>query len=265
MRGICGLSVVPLRAEASEKSEQVNQILFGETFLVIEEKKDWLLVRLDHDDYEGWLSQAQFLPLKDEDSSLIAKPGTLPVVSDLIEIVSQKDGENFFPIFLGSFLPHYEKEKQAITVGATPFLYNGPSLQKKLNREQLLEMAFHYYHAPYQWGGRSPFGIDCSGLIQMIYRLAGYSLPRDSSQQAKLGETLSFIEEAEPGDLAFFDNEEGAITHVGILMADNYIIHASGFVKVDRLDQSGIFSREKGRHTHRLRVLKKVLKSDPSE
>lgn len=259
MRGICGLSVIPLRAEASEKSEQVNQVLFGETFFVIEEKKDWLLIRLDHDDYEGWLSRSQFLPLEEKDTDLKAETGSLPVVGDLIEIVSQKDGDNFFPIFLGSFLPYYQQENPSITLGTTTFLYNGPSLQKELKREQLLEMAFHYYHAPYQWGGRSPFGIDCSGLVQMVYRLAGYSLPRDASQQAKLGETLSFIEEAEPGDLAFFDNEEGAITHVGILMADNYIIHASGFVKVDRLDQSGIFSREKGRHTHRLRVLKKIL------
>jgi cell wall-associated NlpC family hydrolase len=102
-------------------------------------------------------------------------------------------------------------------------------------------------------------GIDCSGFTQLVYRLSGYRLSRDASQQAKQGQVLSFIEESDPGDLAFFDNAEGAITHVGIIMMDNHIIHAHGKVRIDRIDQSGVFNLESATHTHKLRMIKQIL------
>jgi cell wall-associated NlpC family hydrolase len=116
-----------------------------------------------------------------------------------------------------------------------------------------------YLNAPYLWGGKTPFGIDCSGFTQMVYKLNGYNIYRDASQQATQGEALSFIEESEPGDLAFFDNNEGSITHVGIIMKDNYIIHAHGCVRIDRLDHTGIFNNEMNTHTHKLRVIKRII------
>src|SRR5690606_32644982 len=123
----------------------------------------------------------------------------------------------------------------------------------------LIETALLYLNTPYLWGGKTPFGIDCSGFTQMVYKLNGYKLLRDASQQATQGEALSFIEESEPGDLAFFDNHEGIITHVGIIMEDNYIIHAHGKVRIDRLDHSGIFNYDTRSHTHRLRVIKRII------
>jgi cell wall-associated NlpC family hydrolase len=126
-------------------------------------------------------------------------------------------------------------------------------------KTQLLNTAFLFLNTPYLWGGKTPFGIDCSGFTQMVYKLNGYALLRDASQQATQGETLSFIEESEPGDLAFFDNQEGVITHVGIIMKDNYIIHAHGKVRIDRLDHSGIYNVDSKRHTHKLRVIKKII------
>lgn len=258
-KGICALSAVPLRAEPADASEMINQILFGETYSVLEDRKNWLRIKLWHDDYEGWLDRKQHLAVGD--SFLKKHYSKSPAIaSDLIEIVSQEEGGAFFPIFLGSFLPGYAKnQNETVEINQLKYLYTGPVLTKKQNREQLRQIAFQYLNAPYLWGGRSPFGIDCSGFTQMVYRLCGYSIPRDSGQQAALGHTLSFIEESLPGDLAFFDNAEGKITHVGIILENNYILHASGRVRLDRLDQSGIFNTDEKRHTHKLRVIKKII------
>ena len=132
-------------------------------------------------------------------------------------------------------------------------------VSKKFPKKHLVETALLYLNAPYLWGGKTPFGIDCSGFTQMVYKLNGHRLKRDASQQATQGEALSFIEESEPGDLAFFDNAEGAITHVGIIMKDHYIIHAHGKVRIDRIDHTGIFNYEKRTHTHKLRVIKRIV------
>ena len=123
-----------------------------------------------------------------------------------------------------------------------------------------MENAMMYINAPYLWGGRSPFGIDCSGFTQLVYKIAGKKLPRDAYQQAEIGQTLSFVEEAQSGDLAFFDNEEGSIVHVGILLQDNEIIHASGKVRIDKIDHQGIFNVDTKRYSHKLRLIKKILK-----
>ena len=129
----------------------------------------------------------------------------------------------------------------------------------KLTKDDIIKTSFFYANAPYLWGGKTPFGIDCSGFTQMVYKINGIKLFRDASQQASQGEVLSFIEESTPGDLAFFDNAEGLIIHVGIIMEDHYIIHAHGQVRIDRLDQTGIFNTETKTHTHKLRVIKKII------
>jgi gamma-D-glutamyl-L-lysine dipeptidyl-peptidase len=137
--------------------------------------------------------------------------------------------------------------------------YSGPTISVKSKKEKLLETASLYLYAPYLWGGKTPMGIDCSGLTQMIYRINGYQIPRDASQQAELGNTLSFIDESEPGDLAFFDNDEGKIIHVGLLLENNYILHAHGKVRIDRIDQTGIYNLDTQQHSHTLRIIKKII------
>lgn len=254
--GVCALSVIPMRKEPADAAEMVNQVLFGETFEVVEHRKKWSLIRLAHDDYEGWVDNKQITPCTatyHNKASLVN-----PFVSqELVDIVSEEKTAEFFPIFVGSVLPFYSNSK--LQIADREFAFKGVVAKGQKNRSKLVEHAYQYLNAPYLWGGRTPFGIDCSGFTQMVYRLSGFQLPRDSGQQAAHGLTLSFIEESEPGDLAFFDNEEGQIVHVGIILEDNYILHASGKVRLDRLDQTGIFNKETRGHTHKLRVIKKII------
>ena len=127
-------------------------------------------------------------------------------------------------------------------------------------RESIVEDALGFLNAPYLWGGRSFFGIDCSGFTQIIYKINGIKLPRDAYQQVECGEALDFVEEAKGGDLAFFENENGDIIHVGIMLDDQKIIHAHGKVRIDELDSIGVFNKEQNKHTHKLRIIKRIVK-----
>jgi cell wall-associated NlpC family hydrolase len=160
---------------------------------------------------------------------------------------------------LGSFLPNYKKNN--VSFNKNEYIFDGLTVDssKKNSKNKLIENAYIYLNAPYLWGGRSPLGIDCSGFTQLLYKLNGVQLPRDASQQAKVGQTLSFVEESEAGDLAFFDNEEGNIIHVGMVLDNNRIIHASGKVRIDRLDHQGIYNVDTHKYSHRLRLIKKII------
>ncbi|WP_108804356.1 C40 family peptidase [Aquimarina sp. Aq107] len=246
--GICNLSIVPLRFEPNDPSEMVSQVLYGEHFKVLEKRKKWSRIRLAFDTYEGWIDNKQYIEIT-EDRYKEFNTKSLDVSADLIDFVSCEDNQ-LMPIALGSSL------------GALDFFkhqYDGNRITEIQSKEKLVETAYLFLNAPYLWGGKTNFGIDCSGFTQMVYKLNGYKLLRDASLQATQGDPLSFIEESEPGDLAFFDNEEGAITHVGIIMKDNYIIHAHGKVRVDRIDHTGIFNGEKRLYTHKLRVIKRIV------
>jgi len=253
MFGICNLAIIPLRAESNDRSEIVSQILFGEHFEVLESFKQWAKIRLQYDGYEGWIDSKQFQPIsKDQYEQLSAD--AIILNSDLVEYITSPNNL-LMPIPLGaslSFLNHSD-------INVSGFDFEGMRISGVKPKSNLINTSFMYLNAPYLWGGKTPFGIDCSGFTQMVYKLNGYHLLRDASQQATEGEALSFIEESEPGDLAFFDNEEGKIIHVGIIMDDNYIIHSSGKVRIDRLDHLGIYNAETNRHTHKLRVIKKMI------
>jgi len=253
MFGICNLSIIPLRIEPSDRSEIVSQVLFGEHFEILEQLKQWSKIKLQFDDYEGWVDSKQYQIISKSEFKLLSED-VIVLNADLLEYIT---GSNnlLLPIPLGSslsFLNHSD-------INTSNFNFEGTKISGIKQKNDILNTAFMYLNAPYLWGGKTPFGIDCSGFTQMVYKLNGYKLLRDASQQALQGESLSFIEESEPGDLAFFDNEEGNIIHVGIIMEDNYIIHASGKVRIDRLDHLGIYNSEANRHTHKLRVIKKII------
>ncbi len=255
--GLGHLSVVPCRAEASDSSEQVTQLLFGETVKVYEKKRSWYRVKTAHDNYECWMDENQFVFIGEEEFKALQSNPAL-VVNEFADILKHEQSGEMMSVLLGSSLPFLKDQK--VKLGNEKWIYEGGSLSlsKKGPKTKLAEHALMLLNAPYQWGGRSPFGIDCSGFVQLVYKLNGIFLPRDASQQAEKGSKLSFIEEAEEGDLAFFDNEEGKITHVGMILDNNRIIHASGMVRIDRLDHQGIFNQEKRDYTHRLRLISKI-------
>lgn len=246
--GIGNLGIIPIRLEPNDTSEMVSQLLYGDIFKIIDQRKNWHKIRLDFDMYEGWIDNKQCAVIPEEDYNQL-KTKNLTLNNDLIEFVSEHQGL-LLSVPLGSVLNGLEILQHK---------FDGHTINSKQPKPHLIDTALLYLNAPYLWGGKTPFGIDCSGFTQMVYKINGYKLLRDASQQATQGEALSFIEESEAGDLAFFDNDEGKITHVGIIMDDNYIIHAHGKVRVDRLDHTGIFNTEHKTYTHKLRVIKKMI------
>lgn len=250
--GISNLSIIPQRSEANDIAEMTNQVLFGEHFKVLEIRKKWSKIRLSHDSYEGWICNKQWQEISEEDYKQLDKD-VATITTDILDIITKEYQQ---PIVIGSVLPFY-KSGHAL-INEEMYKFDGLSTQGYVDKNKLRQNALIFLNAPYLWGGRSPLGIDCSGLTQIVYRLQGIDLPRDAYQQAKVGTTLSFIEESEVGDLAFFDDKEGKVIHVGIILEDNHIIHASGKVRIDRIDQQGIFNTEIGKHTHKLRLIKSI-------
>ena len=251
--GISILSVVPIRAQASNQSEMTTQLIFGEHYKILESQKKWSKIQIAHDKYVGWISNNQIYRINQEEYEKLEKE--IPTLTtDILDII---EGETHQPIVIGSVLPTYKSDHALINNKMFKFL--GKKTQGFSQKKHLINNAMIFLNAPYLWGGRTPFGIDCSGFTQIIYRLQGINIPRDAYKQAEIGTTLSFIDESEEGDLAFFDNDEGKIIHVGIIMKKNYIIHASGKVRIDKIDQEGIFNIGKKKHTHKLRIIKSIV------
>lgn len=250
--GICQVSVSPLRAESSDRSEMVSQILFGEKVEILETKKNWIKIKADFDGYEGWADSKQFLEVSEKEYSSI---NTDKFASESFNLAV--DGEMPLTLPMASILLNLNNGK--IRFGEKEIDYLGEFQTSDSSKPDLLDLAMMYLNTPYLWGGKSVFGIDCSGLVQQVYKFCGVKLPRDAYQQAEIGEALSFVEEAEPGDLAFFDNPEGKIIHVGIILEGNKIIHAHGKVRIDPIDITGIFNTDSQTYSHKLRVIKRIL------
>jgi len=255
--GICLLSVVPCRKEASNTSEMVTQLLFGEHYTVKEQTETWVQIETAYDKYECWINIKQHTKIAEATFKLLELQN--PVISsELIQNITNKETKISFPIPIGSTLPGYLNKECKIGNLAFDFEGKTTTTAVKKTSQEILNTAKLFLNAPYLWGGKTFMGIDCSGLTQVVYKLNGYKLPRDAWQQAELGHPLSFVEEAQAGDLAFFDNEEGKIVHVGILLSNTEIIHASGQVRIDKFDHYGIFHSENKKYSHMLRVIKRI-------
>ena len=257
--GISTLSVIPCRAEPADSAEQVSQILFGEYYEVKEKRKKWIRIVCGIDGYGCWIDVKQHYPIDIKFAELLQKQKFIPTSLEMAGLAIRESDQSITPILLGSSLPFLNDG--SFKIGKEHYSFEGLAQLKaeKKNLELLVQNAMMYINTPYLWGGRHPFGIDCSGLVQVCYKMIGINLPRDAYQQASMGHALSFIEESQPGDLAFFDNDEGKIIHVGILLEDNYIIHASGKVRIDRIDHQGIYNNDHSDYSHRLRIIKRII------
>lgn len=239
-----------------------TQILLGEHYEIQEETEKWARIRLHYDAYEGWIDRKMISELDANEYKELSEKQQA-VTSAVFNIVQQVNHYRNFLIVGGSTLPHYDENASIFSIAGTSYQLEGNAvINREVNdpRNKIITAALNYFNAPYQWGGRTPLGIDCSGLTQIAYKISGIRIPRDASQQATLGEHFSFIEEALPGDLAFFDNDNGDIVHVGIIWDKNKIIHSSGKVRIDNLDHAGIYNIETKRYTHQLRLLKRIVK-----
>lgn len=260
--GIAGSSIVPMRVGQSERSEMVSQILFGELYEMLEETGSWARVRLLYDGSEGWIARGMCVPVSDAYAGSY-RAGKQMLSTGMFNIVKKERGYGNNLVVPGSVFPFFDAETGKMKIGEDDYRLVG-GVEEKGNgdfRNLVVAYALMYHNTPYLWGGRSPYGIDCSGLVQMAYRLAGIGLPRDVLQQVRCGDDLSFVEEALPGDLAFFGDETGMLTHVGIIWEQSRIIHASGKVRIDKIDHQGIFNEELKRYTHNLKVMRRIFKA----
>lgn len=250
--GLAKLSIIPVRAEGSDKAEIITQLLFGDHYEVLEEDEKWIRIRNHFDQYEGWICRKQLFEITGKEYDEMSL-NHFPMCGSLTgQIIHNEENHD---ITKGAVLPFFHQGDVKIRSERAKFIgeINQPGA------DHLMEYAMSYLNTPYLWGGRSPFGIDCSGFAQITYKLSGYQLPRDAYQQAEHGFDVPFVEMSEPGDLAFFDNAEGRINHVGIVTEPGKIIHASGRVKIDLLDSQGIFDPQIKRYTHKLRMIRRII------
>ncbi len=255
--GVCRLSIVPVRAEASDKSELTTQLLFGDHYEVNDTSKDkkWLKIRINFDQFEGWLDAKQHHTVSREYYEYFNR-AEFKITTDVTASILYNKSPQI--ILMGSMIPISSSELFKME---EQFAFNGEAknLGQKREYEYLRNVAIKYLNAPYLWGGKSPFGIDCSGFVQMVFKICGYRLFRDSWQQSNQGKSFRNIEQSKPGDLIFFKNAEAKVNHVGILLEGDRIIHASGKVRVDHLNEEGILNLETKIYTHQFSHVRRIL------
>jgi len=256
--GIINQSLVPVRKHLGDASEMINQLIYGELVLVKDKINTWLLIESLHDKYEGWIDEKQLKQLSTAESDQLSIVNQAITRSIMAKAHADKNQQPLY-LTMGSRL--FQFNNQLFNNFEGEYLFSGKIFDTTGHPtgEQIVEVALSYMHAPYLWGGRSVWGIDCSGLVQMAFLLHGIHLPRDAADQSLKGELVDFIHETRPGDLAFFDNQEEKIIHVGIVLSNNQLIHASGKVRIDTLDHQGIFNSDLNKYTHKLRLIRRLV------
>ena len=249
---ICDNVFVPLRSAPRHKSEMLSQILFGEKYYVVETIGSWIKIETTFDNYTGWIdADHNHLTLDNaDDKGFVLNKPLVCFKKDKTQITLEAGCEIYNPDF---------SNKKFTLAGDTFTVANKFCKDYVTINESISETALRYINSPYLWGGRIPSGIDCSGFTQLIFKLHGIAIARNSWQQAKEGAPVDFINDAESGDLAFFDDEQGNINHVGMILSSGLVIHASGRVRIDPIDHQGIFKKEINGYSHKLRIIRRII------
>lgn len=254
--GICHLSIVPMRTEPSDKSELCTQLIFGDAYSIIDENEKWFKIKTAFDDYEGWIDKLQHNDISENNfTQYIIQPQA--VCYDDVALVEHQHGSQL--ITLGATLPFLEGRK--FTIGNNKYTYEGELYAPtSLVDDGLVKFfALRFSHSPYLWGGKTLFGTDCSGFVQTVYKLLGYKIKRDAYQQAEHGIEVKDINQIKTGDLVFFENDNQRITHVGMVLEENKIIHAHGEVRIDVVDEKGIFNLTKKKYSHKFSKIRRII------
>ena len=244
-----------MREKPSEKSEMINQILFGEIYQILKVDMKFSFIKLSHDGYEGWVCNKQ-ITIIDEQEFINLNNEVPSITTDIIDIIGDKVK---FTILMGSILPSLKSNY--CYLNSQPLAFSGNSTQGFSDIKMIIKNAYSLLNAPYLWGGRTIFGIDCSGFTQLIYRMNGIKLYRDAKDQIKNGRFVDKFSNSKAGDLAFFVDENGLVTHVGIMLNKNQIIHSSGRVRIDIVDENGIYDSKKNEYTHKFKKLKRIVEN----
>lgn len=250
-RYICENVFVPLRSGPSHKTEMLSQVLFGEQYRIIEQSGVWIKVETSFDNYTGWIDTDHLQHSADTGnaSGKVLNRSLLCFRADGTKMVLEAGCEIYDPDFT----------QKTFYIGNSLYRTSGEFSESFVSSTETPgETALKFINSPYIWGGRLPSGIDCSGLTQLVYKIHGIAIPRDSWKQAEAGTIIDFIESAIPGDLVFFDNERGKITHVGMILSRGLVIHASGRVRIDTIDHQGIYKPEKKGYSHKLRLIRRI-------
>ncbi len=258
--GIALLSIIPVRKEDDERSEMKSQLLFGEHYKILNIKSGWALIETCFDNYRGWIDEAMITEIKPETYKLLSLGKSVVINRKIVHLILED--KSIQQIVAGSTIPFFKKTSDLFTVeGRTFRMAEEPNPPGIISiRREISDTSLLYLNSPYLWGGRTPFGIDCSGFTQIVYKICGIKLPRDAKQQSECGKIVRKLKEYETGDLAFFrKGQANEISHTGILLDNNMIIHSSGKARIDRIDEKGIFNDEIKSYSHQLVTIQNVI------